>query len=134
MKYFTEDELAAKDTGICQLADGFGDRLDDLREAWGSPLIVNSCCRTKAHNAAIGGSPHSLHVYDEPYHPTGGSCACDFRLFPTEEKNEKFKQLATSLGFSIGDERGCIHVDDRTRVLGDKQVRFTWITKPTGVA
>lgn len=126
MKYFTESELAAKDTGICKLADGFADRLDALREAWGSPLTVNSCCRTKAHNAAIGGSPKSLHVYDEPFHPTGGSCACDFKLFPTKGESEKFVQLALDMGFSVALERGCIHVDCRTMVLGLPQIRFVW--------
>jgi hypothetical protein len=126
MKYFTEKELAAKDTGICKLSAGFGDRMDALREEWGKPLIVNSCCRTKQHNKAIGGSPKSLHVYDEPYHPTGGTCACDFRLMPTTEENEKFAHLALDMGFSVSYEKGCIHVDDRTRVLGIPKIRFIW--------
>jgi len=126
MKYFTDKELAAKDTGIVKLAEGFGERIDALRSAWGSPLIVNSCCRTKAHNDEIGGSPKSLHVYDFPYHPTGGTCAIDFRKFDDPAVEEKFKALAMHMGFSVGDEAGCVHVDDRTRVLGLEQKRFTW--------
>lgn len=125
MKYFTEKELAAKDTGICKLAIGFGDRLDALREAYGKPLIVNCGCRTVAHNIAIGGHPKSLHVYDYPAHPTGGCCAVDFKLMADEE-NVILKYLAMQLGFSVGDENHCIHIDDRTRVLGLPQQRFTW--------
>lgn len=129
MKYFTEKELADKETGICKLAKGYGERIDQLRAAWGGPLVVNSCCRSAKRNKAIGGHPKSLHVYDEPFHPTGGSCATDFRRFPTEEENEKFVKLALHLGFSVALEAGCIHVDDRTRVLGLPQKRFTYVTR-----
>ena len=126
IRYFTDKELAAVDTGIVKLAIGFGARIDNLRMAWGSPLVVNSCCRTAEHNKAIGGHPRSLHVYDFPYHPTGGTCAIDFHLFHTEELNEKFKKIAYHMGFSVGDESGCIHIDDRTHMLGMPQKRFTW--------
>jgi len=37
--------------------------LDDLREAWGGPLIVTSGFRCKALNKAVGGSPTSDHPY-----------------------------------------------------------------------
>lgn len=123
LKYFTDAELAAKDTGIVKLADEFGERLDALREAWGKPLIVNSCCRTAKHNAEIGGHPKSLHVYDKPFHRTGGTCACDFRRM---EDEDDFKKLAFSMGFSIGNESSCVHVDDRTRVLGLPQAQFSY--------
>lgn len=136
MKYFTESELADKETGICRLAPatdtypGFGVRMDALREAWGGPLVVNSCCRSKARNEQVGGHYRSLHVYDFPYHPTGGSCAVDFRLFPTEAENNAFKDLAYSMQFSIGNESGCIHVDDRKPLLGMQQTRFIYTTVP----
>lgn len=138
MKYFTEKELADKETGICKLSPpsnnypGFAERLDAIRRAWGGPLVVNSCCRSKERNdrpkseGGVGGHPRSLHVYDAPFHPTGGTCAVDFRLFPTEELNDKFKRLAMLMKFSVGDEKGCIHLDDRTMVLGLPQQRFKW--------
>lgn len=125
MKYFTEQEMAAKDTGVCKLADGFGDRIDALREAYGKPLIVNCGCRTATHNTAIGGHPSSLHVYDYPVHPTGGCCAVDLKLM-SDEENVILKDLAMQMGFSVGDENHCIHIDDRTRVCGLPQQRFTW--------
>lgn len=129
-RYFSDKELAARDTGVVKLAPGFGDRIDALREAWGKPLVVNSCCRTAAHNAAIGGHPNSLHVYDNPAHDTEGTCAIDFRLMATPEECEQFKELALSMEFSVGDESSCIHVDDRTRVLGLPQKRFSYEAKP----
>lgn len=133
--YFKPEELADKETGIVKLAPGnmqypgFGPRIDAIRRAWGGPLVVNSCCRTKERNERIGGHPKSLHVYDHPFHPTGGAAAIDFRLFPTEDENEMFKQLAMKMGFSVGDEAGTIHCDDRTMLLGMPQVRFTYHTK-----
>lgn len=123
-KYFSNAELADKETGIVKLAFGFGDRIDSLREAWEKPLLVNSCCRTADRNKRIGGHPQSLHVYDYPFHRTGGSCAIDFSLMKTNEEMEQFKQLALDMGFSVGDERNCIHIDDRTRVIGLPQKRF----------
>lgn len=129
-KYFSDHELADKETGIVKLSPGFGDRIDALREAWGEPLLVNSCCRTAARNKRIGGHPKSLHVYDHPFHPTGGSCAIDFHLMQGDDETEAFKLIAMDMGFSIGDEPGCIHVDDRTRVLGLPQRRFSYIPQP----
>ena len=37
--------------------------LDDLREAWGGPIIVTSGFRCKALNKAVNGSPTSDHPY-----------------------------------------------------------------------
>lgn len=129
-KFFSYKELATRDTGICALAAGFLDRIDALRVAWGGPLTVNSCCRTASYNKAIGGHPKSLHVCDTPFHPTGGSCAIDFRLMDSVS-NERLKKLAISMGFSVGDEAGTIHIDDRTRVLGLPQQRFNYVPNPT---
>ena len=135
-QYFKDSELCDKITGIVKLAPernmypGFADRIDAIRRAWGKPLIVNSCCRSAEHNAKIGGHPRSLHVYDKPFHPTEGTCAIDFRLFPTPEENEALKQLAMKMYFSVGDESGCIHIDDRFLLLGLPQQRFSYETKP----
>jgi len=136
LQYFKDSELADKETGMILLAPGnnqypgFAARIDAIRRAWGNPLIVNSCCRSKAHNEQIGGHYRSLHVYDFPYHQTGGTAAIDFRLFSTKEENDKFKDLAYSMHFSVGDEIGCIHIDDRTLLLGLPQCRFQYTAKP----
>lgn len=118
LKYFSSSELKCKASGILLLSPpkgdypGFGARIDDLREAWGKSLKVNSCCRSKVHNADIGGHTHSLHVADEPYWPTEGTCAIDF-----DETSDEFRQLAYSKGFSVLLENGWTHCDDRTNVV-----------------
>lgn len=128
LKYFTFRELMCKATEIVQLSPkrsdypGFGARIDALREAWGKPLTVNSCCRSAAHNAKIGGHPRSLHVYDYPEHPTGGTCAIDIR-----ETSEAFRKLALDLGFSVGRANTFTHIDDRTKVLALPQVEYKYL-------
>ena len=41
----------------------FFDVFDDIREEWGKPIIINSGYRCPVHNAAVGGSPLSAHVF-----------------------------------------------------------------------
>lgn len=131
LKYFSRDELKCKEGGGFQLQPanhpagypGFGNRIDTLREEWGQPLIVNSCCRSKAYNAEIEeSSPHSLHVWDLPYYANLGqlgTCAIDVR-----EISDAFRAVAWSLGFSLGLGKTFTHCDDRTRVLGLPQQKF----------
>lgn len=126
LKYFTGDELRCKSSGILRLSPpngdypGFGARIDALREAWGRPLKVNSCCRSLVHNTAIGGNIHSLHVADFPYHPTNGTCAIDIA-----DTSEEFRALAYSMGFSVLNEATWTHCDDRTKVCNLPHVRIT---------
>lgn len=37
-------------------------RLQDLREAWGFPILVKSGCRCFKHNHSVGGSRNSYHL------------------------------------------------------------------------
>ena len=123
--YFSDSELASKDTGTYILADGFGKRLDELREAIGRPLYLNSAARSKSHNKTVGGHAKSLHVYDDPYHPTGGCCAVDIRCLDAEFRAD-IVHAALSYGFSCGIAKTFVHVDDRTRILGFPQVVYTY--------
>ena len=134
-KYFKHHELACKKTGKVVLCEegynslgnvkvfypGFGARMDELREAWGKPLIANSVCRSAAHNKEVGGNPRSLHVYDAPFWPTGGTIAADFA-----ETSDEFRDLAYKMGFSIGFGKTFTHCDDRLLVLGFNQVKFNY--------
>lgn len=36
--------------------------LDATRDEVGEPLILNSVCRCRTHNAAVGGAPNSAHL------------------------------------------------------------------------
>lgn len=125
LKHFTEKELKCKGSGIYRLSPavetypGFGSRIDRLREIWGKPLIVNSCCRSEEYNKLINGHPHSLHVADHPYWKTNGTCAIDFR-----ETSKDFRDLAYKMGFSLGLGKTFTHVDDRTNVIGMAQTKF----------
>ncbi len=55
--------------------------LDPLREAWGSPLYVNSGYRCPALNHAVGGVPHSQHMLGEAADITTGSREGNRRLW-----------------------------------------------------
>lgn len=125
MTYFSDRELQCRCCGGIRLAAGFLMRLNELREAMGEPMIVNSACRCARHNSAINGHPKSLHVFDKPVHATGGTCAVDIRT-PDERYREKLKTLALKLGFSVGLGKGFLHIDDRTEVLGFKQMVFSY--------
>jgi hypothetical protein len=127
LKYFTDKELADPQTGIVQLADGFGRDLDKLREACGFPLTVNSCCRSAQYNDVLGGHSRSLHVYDRPFHPTGGCCAIDFGTHNLDgTQKAKLVKEALNAGFSVGVAKTFIHCDTRTSTLGMPQVLYTY--------
>lgn len=63
---------------LSELADKL---LDPLREAWGSPITVNSGYRSPALNKAVGGSPSSQHLRGEAADITAGSPESNRRLF-----------------------------------------------------
>ena len=110
---FRASELACRATGTGILAPGFAEHLRNLRLAWGRPMTVTSCCRSAAHNAAIKGNAHSLHVYDQPYHPVGGTAAIDIAVTDVSHRWQIGK-VAYALGWSIGvPKAGFIHLDRR---------------------
>lgn len=125
MKYFTDKELQCPETGTYKLAKGFDKRLDLLRSFYGKPLKVNSGARSKNYNIYVGGHPRSLHVYDDPYHSTGGCCAVDISITNGVDRLLLI-EAAIDLGFSIGVASNFIHVDDRTRVLGLTQRLYVY--------
>jgi len=125
MKYFKDYELECPITREYKLAEGFGERLDLLRESYGKPIIITSGARSKEHNKNEGGHPRSLHVYDYPYHPTGGCCAVDISITNGVDRLLLI-EAAIDLGFSIGVASNFIHVDDRTRVLGLTQRLYVY--------
>lgn len=110
--YFTENELKCKGSGGIRLAPGFGEKLLDLRIAFDGPMIVTSCCRSKKYNAEVGGSRGSYHVYDEPFHDTGGTCAIDIATSDSRYR-ARLIGLALSMGWSVGVNRTFVHLDRR---------------------
>lgn len=115
LPYFTESELECQcGCGELKLDRRFAAALPVLRLAWGGPLVINSCCRCRTHNQAIGGHPRSLHLIDNPVHDTDGTAGADiaWRNWP-EQAKLRFARLAWSLGWSVGLHNGFCHVDRR---------------------
>jgi len=125
--YFSDDELRCKcDCRGMKLNRIFDEKLYTLRKNINAPMFVTSCCRCKAHNENVGGNPRSLHVYDEPAHKTGGTCAIDIK----RGKNDlKLILEAWDSDWSIGVTPTFFHLDCRTNVIGMPQVMFAYAGK-----
>src|SRR3990172_11881 len=109
---FSHEELESPDTHEVRLADGFALELIRLRATGGKPMKVNSCCRSAAHNLAIGGHPRSLHIYDAPQHGLNGCAAIDIAT-PDAPQRAKLRRLAWGMGWSVGLGRWFLHLDRR---------------------
>lgn len=121
LPYFDEYELACKGTGAIKMDMNFAVHFPLLRHLWGEPFTPNSVCRTPEHNSVInkgrGGHPNSLHLTENPKHPTCGTMAADvpWRGW-NKEKKLSFARLAWSLGWAVGLHDGFCHVDRRVDV------------------
>lgn len=66
MKYFSIDEFRCKHCGELP-ANGMNqillDKLDDMREKIGMPIIISCGYRCPEHNAEVGGVSNSQHIY-----------------------------------------------------------------------
>lgn len=114
-KYFSHNELACRCCNILQTEDGFLDKLLELREAWGKPMIVNSCCRCQKNNDAAGGKPKSFHLFGHP-ELTGltGTCAIDIGTANMRGDDRwQLAFLAMGLGWSVGVAKTFLHFDRR---------------------
>lgn len=94
MKHFTLQELTRSatarrlgidntppDEAVKNLTALVDNVLDPLREAWGSPIHVNSGYRCPALNRAVNGAPHSQHMRGEAADITVGSRLDNARLY-----------------------------------------------------
>lgn len=94
MKHFTLTELTRSATATRMGIDNTPDAkatqnltllvnlvLDPLREAWGSPLTVNSGYRCAALNRAVGGAAHSQHLTGQAADITTGNRDGNKRLY-----------------------------------------------------
>ncbi len=118
--HFTDKELACPLTGEIRLQAGFGEALEALRLDYGHPMPVTSCCRSAAHNRAIGGHPRSLHKIDNEDHETD-TCALDFELIDGVWR-ARFISIALRRGWSIAIGSNFLHIDQRTKNIGYPQV------------
>lgn len=111
--YFSEDELKCKGTGELQLAPGFLGSLLVLRELYGRPMSVTSCCRSPEHNKKINGHPNSLHLTKNDKWNTGGTLAIDVSISNYSNWDSELRESAELLGWSLGVGKTFIHLDMR---------------------
>ena len=116
MNYFTHTELACPCCHLALLKEGFRDELNKLREACGHALKVNSVCRCKKHNKAVGGKPASFHLIDGgDVTGSSGCCAADISTAGWDgAKKWRFVHLAMLNGWSIGMAKTFFHIDKRS--------------------
>jgi len=114
MKYFTINELIRSDTALqrgidntppppikIKLSNLINNLLDPIREAWGSPISVNSGYRCPVLNKAVGGVPTSQHQKGEAADITVGSPALNRQLFDLIAKGDfDFDQLIDESNYS----------------------------------
>lgn len=107
---FTAAELASPDDGTIRMAPGFVAALTKLRVAMDEPMVVNSCCRTLAHNKAVGGAAASYHLTTG--NASNGTCAIDIRV-PDDIYRLKLAMLAMERFWTVGVYRTFLHLDRR---------------------
>ena len=113
--YFPRDELADPVTGEIRLDYRFAVQYPFLRHCWGEPLLSNSVCRSAEHNE--GGHPRSLHLMENPVHPTEGTMAADVAWHDwVTERKKLFARMAWVLGWSVGLNPDFCHVDRRADI------------------
>lgn len=114
MKYFTIAELCRSHTAakygidnrcrmehVERLTDLVNHVLDPLREAYGSPIQVNSGFRCQELNTKVGGAENSQHTKGEAADITAGNKEENRKLFElTQELNIPFDQLIDEKDFS----------------------------------
>lgn len=114
-KYFTVAEVTQNDDRRIPLARSEAERnivalakeLDQVRDSWGSAILVTSWYRPPAINRAVGGVSNSQHIY---------GAAAD--IYPANGNDLVFEQWLDrkwggALGYGQSSGRGFTHVDLR---------------------
>lgn len=120
---FRTHELRCKGSGGLKLASYFPEKLIELRLKFNRKMQVLSCCRSKAYNQRIGGTPKSFHIYDDSPWDIDGSCAIDIKT-PSQSYKEALFKLAKDLAWSIGIYSNFLHLDRRIDYLKTQPIVF----------
>lgn len=123
-KHFSRAELACRGTGELKLAEGFIEALEALRETYGYPMVVTSCCRTVEHNQKVGGHPASLHLIGNPKWGVD-TCAIDIAR-PSGDRLHRLISFALRQGWSVGLAKTFVHLDRRSFYLQLPPVFYTY--------
>ena len=85
------------------LVPDFREKLNKAREIAGVPFVLNSAYRCERHNAEVGGSETSAHLF---------GVAVDIRISDSRERFCVLKGLFAAGFHRIGIGKTFIHVDD----------------------
>ena len=61
--HFTRDEMKCKHTGFCYMTHAFMKTLEDIREAYGKPMVVSSGYRDVSHPSERSKKEPGEHTY-----------------------------------------------------------------------
>ncbi len=103
-KNFSRTEMECPCCGVCEMKPEFMIKLQQLRDSWNRPIIIDSGFRCPSHNKIVGGEPDSQHLIGN---------AADILI---EDNEERFGLLVRifSIGFrGIGANEKYTHVDLR---------------------
>lgn len=103
-KNFKLYEFQCKDgNGVVKIDSVLVDKLQELRDLIGKPVIINSAYRTPEYNKKVGGSPNSQHLLGK---------AADIRVNGLTPK--QLANYCEKIGFGgIGIYKTFVHVDTR---------------------
>ena len=95
-------EFQCRCCGVVKLSPRLLAKLEELRAAWGGPLIITSGYRCEKHNAFVKGSATSFHLQ---------GMAADIAASPRDQ--QQLREIAIRLGFTekiLGAPENYIHV------------------------
>jgi len=105
--YFSRSEFACKcGCGFDTVDTELMPILEHVRSHFGVPVIINSACRCADHNAAVGGSKNSQHLYGR---------ACDIRINGVKPADiaEVLEPILDGWG-GMGVYSNFVHIDTRS--------------------
>lgn len=94
--------------------------LDEIREVYGKPIIINSGYRTEAHNAKVGGKMPDANGIGGSSHLKG--LAVDIHCTTSQERHDLLQLFFLHNISRIGIAKTFIHID----VDEDKAQRVIW--------
>lgn len=129
LRYFTEEELQCPSGKVVKLAEGFGEKLDELRGALGKPIVLTSACRTTAHinwllQRGYPASTNSFHLIDNPKYGTD-TCAVDVAI-PDSAYRKDIIKLALEEGWTVGVAKTFVHIDRRSDYTDLPQIVYVY--------
>lgn len=97
-----------RDSDIKQNIFNLAKQLDQIREDWGSPILINSWYRPPAINNAVGGAANSQHLYGSAVDVRPGNQ----KLLQLQKWLDLDSWKDRALGYGV--KKGFVHLDTRS--------------------